>query len=560
MRSMIQPTTWRLQTRLIVTFGTLTLLLLAVTNSVVIGLASRDLTNRIKSDYQIKADTRAAQITALLADQLRMLQLLSSNSKIATAATESTFSYRSDAGAIQQTLRETEERWTTSSDSLLFLSRLTGSVATELNTYRQLNPDMGDMLLTDAYGGLIASTTRATDYAQADEAWWQAATIDGVGRVSIEQPVFDQASPAGMLLLAVPVRNPADQRLMGVLVGLYQVAALQARLMGYVGPNQPETLLLQGDGTVIASTGLAGANTLAPASVRPAAPPTAAGSAAVFVATTPIRAGVAAIDRLGWSLAVAQNQAVALAPVAAQRRTALLITLGLLVLPLALAWAIGKRLARPLNQLAQHAAEDELAVLAAAPVVGGGDEVERLAQSIQGMAQRVLAARAESEATNRRLETTVHERTATLHTVVAEQQGLLDNQAQLIAQITAMSMPILPVLPGVVVLPIVGAIDVDRAQTLAVRLLEAVTTTHATVILVDLTGLPGVDAQVAQTLLRAIVAVRLLGAQTMLVGIRPAIAQTLVDLGLDLGQVETAASLQEGLLRVEHQRVLKRPA
>ncbi|WP_324670198.1 STAS domain-containing protein [Geochorda subterranea] len=110
-----------------------------------------------------------------------------------------------------------------------------------------------------------------------------------------------------------------------------------------------------------------------------------------------------------------------------------------------------------------------------------------------------------------------------------------------------LSVPVVPVWHGVLVVPLVGVLDSARARELTQTLLESIARERARVAILDVTGVPAVDTQVADYLLRTVKAARLLGAQSVLVGIRPAIAQTLVRLGVDLHEVATEADLQSGL-------------
>ncbi len=110
-----------------------------------------------------------------------------------------------------------------------------------------------------------------------------------------------------------------------------------------------------------------------------------------------------------------------------------------------------------------------------------------------------------------------------------------------------LSTPIMQVWEGVVVAPLIGSLDSRRMQQFMERLLEAVVASRSEIALVDITGVPTIDTQTAQHLIEATSAVRLLGAQVVLTGVRPAIAQTLVHLGIDLSDVVTRASLSAGL-------------
>lgn len=110
-----------------------------------------------------------------------------------------------------------------------------------------------------------------------------------------------------------------------------------------------------------------------------------------------------------------------------------------------------------------------------------------------------------------------------------------------------LSTPLLAVSDHAVVMPLVGAIDSRRAQQVIETLLEGITTHSANIAILDITGVTVVDTQVANALLRAAQAVRLLGARVVLTGIRPEIAQTLVGLGADLSEIVTRSSLQSGI-------------
>jgi anti-anti-sigma regulatory factor/HAMP domain-containing protein len=257
------------------------------------------------------------------------------------------------------------------------------------------------------------------------------------------------------------------------------------------------------------------------------------------------------IDALGWRVLIAQERAIALAPVTNQLSSLALVALPLALVAGLIALLLGTHLARPLSQLARAAQNGDLTALAVAPVVQNRTEVGQLATSLQHMAQSLLDSHTAIEAANRGLEATVAERTAELHTVVRQQEDLLANQAALLQQIADMAMPVLPVSPGVVVIPLIGTIDSQRAANLSTRLLEGVQEQRARVALIDITGVPLVDTQVAKALMSAVASARLLGAQTLLVGVRPEIAQTLVGLGVELRGLETTTTLQEGLKRAQ---------
>ncbi len=114
-------------------------------------------------------------------------------------------------------------------------------------------------------------------------------------------------------------------------------------------------------------------------------------------------------------------------------------------------------------------------------------------------------------------------------------------------EIMELSTPVMQVWQGVVVAPLIGSLDSQRTQQFMERLLTRIVETNSPMALVDIMGVPTIDTQTAQHLIETISAVRLLGAQVVLTGVRPAIAQTLVHLGIDLSDITTRSSLAAGL-------------
>jgi rsbT co-antagonist protein RsbR len=153
-----------------------------------------------------------------------------------------------------------------------------------------------------------------------------------------------------------------------------------------------------------------------------------------------------------------------------------------------------------------------------------------------------------------RLEERVEERTAELKRAnerlqqeFAERQRAEETIQHQAEEILEIATPVVQVWDGVVVAPLIGTFDRPRTQQFMERLLKGIVETDSAVALIDITGVPFIDTQTAQYLIKAISAVRLMGAQVILTGMRPAIALSLVDLGIDLSGVLTTASLSTGL-------------
>ncbi|EYF07789.1 PAS domain-containing protein [Chondromyces apiculatus] len=115
------------------------------------------------------------------------------------------------------------------------------------------------------------------------------------------------------------------------------------------------------------------------------------------------------------------------------------------------------------------------------------------------------------------------------------------------ATLRALSTPLLPIAEGVVVMPLIGMLDEKRVQQAMDVLLSGIAAHHASQVILDVTGVPQVNAQVASAFVQAAQAVRLLGAQVVVTGIQPAIARTLIELGVDLGGITTRGTLQSGI-------------
>lgn len=119
--------------------------------------------------------------------------------------------------------------------------------------------------------------------------------------------------------------------------------------------------------------------------------------------------------------------------------------------------------------------------------------------------------------------------------------------ARLRDSMQAMSTPLIPITDRIVVMPLIGQMDSERiAQVMSVAL-DGVQSTQAQTVILDVTGLKEIDTRVASALVATANALQLLGARTILTGIRPAVAQTLVGLGLDLGGVLTQSTLQSAI-------------
>ena len=115
------------------------------------------------------------------------------------------------------------------------------------------------------------------------------------------------------------------------------------------------------------------------------------------------------------------------------------------------------------------------------------------------------------------------------------------------SEITEISTPVIQVWAGILALPIIGTLDSARTQVVMENLLIKIVETESTIAILDISGVPAVDSLVAQHLIKTVSATRLMGAECIISGIRPEIAQTIVHLGIDLSNINTKASLAHAL-------------
>jgi rsbT co-antagonist protein RsbR len=132
-----------------------------------------------------------------------------------------------------------------------------------------------------------------------------------------------------------------------------------------------------------------------------------------------------------------------------------------------------------------------------------------------------------------------------LQTIESYQKGreeIISRQQQ---ELLELSTPVVELWRGILALPIIGTLDSARTQVVMENLLQAIVDRSATIAIIDITGVPTVDTLVAQHLLKTVAAARLMGADCIISGIRPQIAQTIVHLGVELGEVTTKANLAD---------------
>src|SRR5205085_2954315 len=135
-----------------------------------------------------------------------------------------------------------------------------------------------------------------------------------------------------------------------------------------------------------------------------------------------------------------------------------------------------------------------------------------------------------------------------IDTYIYQRERTIGEQQEAIREL---STPVLQVRTGLLILPIIGVIDAQRARQLTEQLLRAIRNNRARVVVIDITGVPSVDAKVANHLLQTVDATRLMGASVIVTGLSSEIALTLVTIGVDLTKINAVGDLQGGLEEAE---------
>jgi rsbT co-antagonist protein RsbR len=132
----------------------------------------------------------------------------------------------------------------------------------------------------------------------------------------------------------------------------------------------------------------------------------------------------------------------------------------------------------------------------------------------------------------------------TIATYQQTREDIIKRQQQ---DLLELSTPVIKLFDGVLAVPMIGTLDSSRTQVVMETLLERIVETGSRLAIIDITGVPTVDTLVAQHLLKTVSAIRLMGAECIISGIRPQIAQTIVHLGIDLQGIASKSSLADAL-------------
>ncbi|HYF61696.1 MAG TPA: cache domain-containing protein [Herpetosiphonaceae bacterium] len=246
------------------------------------------------------------------------------------------------------------------------------------------------------------------------------------------------------------------------------------------------------------------------------------------------------IPELQVAMLAESEEALILAPLRQTNAFSLTIAIVAALLSAAIGLYKATRIAAPITTLTAVAEEVAAGDLSQRVGIKERNEIGVLAEVFNGMTTQLRQ-------TQEGLEQRVAERTAELEHTVNQLQHALNVHDELRATIRSLDSPIVPVQEGILVMSLVGELDIDRSGTLIHALLERIADQHARFVVIDVTGVSAIDGPVAQTLVQIANMVKLLGAQAILVGMRPELCEAVIGLGIDLSNLITHADLQSGV-------------
>ncbi|MDI1450203.1 cache domain-containing protein [Polyangium sp. 6x1] len=259
--------------------------------------------------------------------------------------------------------------------------------------------------------------------------------------------------------------------------------------------------------------------------------------------------GVAHIDGPDWFFVTVYPKSRLRAQAFQSARFVLFGGLASLLLEvLLLSWVLKKEVAAPLGALTQATRKVSAGEMDVALDRARRDELGELAEAFHHMTDAVREREAQSKESREALQKLAGE----LEAMLLREREKNDALSRLRAAVDVLSTPVLEVWKDVLALPIVGAVDEQRAQKMMEKVLDEVARTQCRYMILDITGVDTIDAATADRLLKVAAAVEMLGARCVLTGIRPVVARALLSLDVSFGDLRTLRTLEDGLRHCLH--------
>jgi putative methionine-R-sulfoxide reductase with GAF domain len=415
-----QFNTFTLRSKVIIVMVSITLVTSVVLTFFSSRSATQTYTDNVGEQLALGATARAYKIGGAIEGQFDALRSLSLDTVLQQAAVEQNASYsNSDPNTILEEIQQLDQNWISSQDENdpFIREHLTNAVALDLKVFQNQFPNHSEVFITDKYGALVGSTNLTSDYNQSDEEWWQAAYNDGKGNYYISQvPSYDESVKQYSILMALPLVDSTGE-IAGVLRSTYLLSdienILQATNLGKTGEID---IVFPADTPMHIHEGEF--SQADPALISQIEQMNQTQYARINYEDTDSLIGVSQIQtvrdnpmiqNLGWIIILHQNAEEALAPVQAQRRGSLVVSVIIVALASMVAFGLAQVLVAPISRLTSVAEKVGSGDLSVRAETESNDEIGRLAFTFNTMTDQL-------QSTLQGLELRVAERTKALAT------------------------------------------------------------------------------------------------------------------------------------------------
>lgn len=386
--------TYTLRTKLTIAFLAVSLISMGTVTFYVDRTLRTTFQERAAAQLINAAQSRGTAIGSLLTEEAKQLQTLALSERLRAEAATSTASYPGSEADTLAELLKLDEIWraadTANNDNdPLVRAKLDNPLAAYLREYRTLYPENVEVFATDLRGALLGATNRTSDFYQADEDWWQAAYNAGAGTIYYSQPTYDESSGALSINIALPIYDPSDSKMAGILRTTVDLAATTKNL----APAQVgEMSLLLPNGSRVTDQGPADL----PGEVLVQLPVDAETTAEIewegqpnFIAVAPVQASDSklgiSVGQLRWKIIARQSSAEILAPVEAQTTAVLLVFASIAIIITGSSIGLSRILVRPITNLTAAARRVSQGDLTTRATVETKDEIGTLALTFNSM-------------------------------------------------------------------------------------------------------------------------------------------------------------------------------
>ena len=395
---MFQFRSLNLTSKLLLSFLGLVVLISLTSNIIVSSMTTQTMTDQIGQGLHAIAETRSTLVGNLLSEQTGNLRTLALDDAIQNAIKTANKAYSGNDTKDLNNILAIDQQWRTAVSnnerSFVIDWQLNNGVAKDLQKYRGLYPDNIETFATDIKGALVGANNLTSDYYQADEEWWQSAYNNGQGKIYISPPEYDESAKAISILIAVPVMDKEEDKVIGVLRSTLSLDKLfttvqQAGVFGKTGevefifPANP-TLRLHNLNLQEASPELL--TSIGELTAQAFASGTYEGIPSIYaVAQVKSIANTPEINELGWITVAHQDAREALDPVQRQVRTIGFFGAVMTGIAVLLSLLVAQRLAQPIIELTDTANKVTSGDLNARASITSHDEIGQLATTFNNM-------------------------------------------------------------------------------------------------------------------------------------------------------------------------------